>query len=238
MDKKPFYSGQTYSFLALRKAVGWIGIFLPFVLMFGVYLIFNGELTLFTISMYYYSGMRDVFVGALCAIGLFLLYYRGFGKWDDWTGNIAGICAFCIAWFPTSKVGPQDLSGKIHFIAAAVFFTALSFFSLFLFTRKGPSPTSEKLKRNVIYVICGLVMMVCLAGIATYFIIFQNTHPGSRFVFWAETAALVAFGVSWLTKGGTLYPDKYGDQSEITDNKAVTGNLKEHSYPDGSFNGS
>jgi hypothetical protein len=27
-------------------------------------------------------------------------------------------------------------------------------------------------------------------------------------VFWAETVTLVAFGVSWLTKGGTLYPDK------------------------------
>jgi len=30
----------------------------------------------------------------------------------------------------------------------------------------------------------------------------------SYFVFWAETVALIAFGVSWITKGGTLYPDK------------------------------
>jgi hypothetical protein len=27
-------------------------------------------------------------------------------------------------------------------------------------------------------------------------------------VFWAETIALVAFGVSWLTKGEAIYPDK------------------------------
>jgi hypothetical protein len=36
----------------------------------------------------------------------------------------------------------------------------------------------------------------------------HNDNQGSGFVFWAETIALVAFGVSWLTKGGTLYPDK------------------------------
>jgi len=34
------------------------------------------------------------------------------------------------------------------------------------------------------------------------------SHPDSNFVFWAETIALIAFGVSWITKGGTLYPDK------------------------------
>ena len=27
------------------------------------------------------------------------------------------------------------------------------------------------------------------------------------FVFWIETVALIAFGVSWLTKGGTFYQD-------------------------------
>jgi hypothetical protein len=26
-------------------------------------------------------------------------------------------------------------------------------------------------------------------------------------IFWAETIALVAFGVSWLTKGGSIFPD-------------------------------
>lgn len=35
-----------------------------------------------------------------------------------------------------------------------------------------------------------------------------ETYPASPFVFRNETAALVAFGTSWLTKGGALYPDK------------------------------
>jgi len=127
--------------------------------MFGVFLIFNGEITLYTISLYYYTGMRDVLVGALCAIALFMFFYKGHDKWDD-------------------RVG------------------------------KGSDPTQQKLKRNKIYIICGLIMIACLISIMIYFNFFQDTNPKSSFVFWAETIALVAFGVSWLTKGGTLYPDK------------------------------
>lgn len=200
--------GQIHSYLSLRKSVGWIGILLPFVLMFGVFLIFHGKLPLFTISMYYYTGMRDVLVGALCAIGLFMFFYRGYDNWDNITGNIVGFCAICIAWFPATKAGPLDLPGKIHFIAAAIFFLCLAFFSLVLFTRKGSNPTARKLRRNRIYVICGLVMIACLIGMLVFFGFLQDHYPDSSFAFWAETVALLAFGISWLTKGGAFYPDR------------------------------
>jgi len=74
MEKENKYSIHTYSYLSLRKAVGWIGMSLPFVLMLGVILIFNGNLIQESISHYYYTGMRNVFVGALCAVGLFLFF--------------------------------------------------------------------------------------------------------------------------------------------------------------------
>ena len=208
MIRKNYPGGQIYSYLALRKAIGWIAILFPFVMMLGIFLIFGGKMTLYTISMYYYSGMRDVFVGALCAIGLFLLFYQGYDKWDDWLGNIAGVCAICIAWFPTSKIDPLDWHGKIHFIAAIVFFLTLACFSLFLFTRKDTDPTPRKLKRNKIYILCGVVMLVCLLAIMIYFQFFQESLPHTSFVFWAETLALVAFGISWLTKGGVILPDR------------------------------
>lgn len=201
-------SGQTYSYLALRRAIGWIGISLPFLLMLGRSIFFGDEFTPVNISMYYYTGMRDVFVGSLCAIGLFLFFYRGYDKLDNIAANIAGSCAVMIAWFPTTKIGPLDLPGIIHFLAAIVFFLVLAGYSLFLFTRKGPDPTPQKLKRNKIYVLCGLVMVFCLAIMMLYFCFFQVNYPESGIIFWVETVALVAFGVSWLTKGGTLYPDK------------------------------
>lgn len=208
MKRKRNSHGQTYSYIALRKAVGWIGISLPFVLMLGVSLFFKNDTPPYNISMYYYTGMRDVFVGALCAVGLFLLFYRGYEIMDDWMGNIAGICAICIALFPTNKSTPLDLSGKVHFIAAIIFFLVLSGYSLFLFTRKGSEVTPQKIKRNIIYIACGSVMLVCLISMAIYFGFFQMIYPESRLIYWTETIALVAFGISWLTKGGTLYPDK------------------------------
>lgn len=208
MKKEQKYTRHTYSYLALRKAVGWIGILLPFVLMFGVFLIFKGEVIQASISHYYYTGMRDVFVGALCAVALFMFFYTGYNIWDDLAGHAAGFFAVGVAWFPTTEVGPSTLIGKIHFICAAALFIILAIFSLFLFTQKGSKPSPQKLIRNKIYIICGVIMVVCLIAIFIYYNLIHDNNPESCFVFCAETVALMAFGVSWLTKGGTFFPDK------------------------------
>jgi len=208
MDLNENYSRHTYSYLALRKAVGWIAILLPFTLMLGVLLIFKGEIIQESISHYYHTDMRNVFVGAICSIALFLFFYSGYDKWDDWAGNVAGFFAIGVACLPTTETGPSNLIGKIHFACAAIFFLTLAVFSLFLFTKKGSNPTPQKLKRNKIYVICGLIIIACLIAIVVYHNFFFDVNTKSCFVFWAETIALISFGVSWLTKGGTLYSDK------------------------------
>jgi amino acid transporter len=102
------------------------------------------------------------------------------------------------------------LIGKVHLTFAALLFLTLAFFSLFLFTKskKGESPTPEKLIRNKIYIICGITIILCIISIAIYKLFIQTANPISAFVFWAETIALIAFGTSWLTKGETLFPDE------------------------------
>jgi len=205
------YKRHTYSYWALRKAVGWIGVLLPFVLVIGAILVFHENRNIQeSISHYYHTDMRDVFVGALCAVALFMFFYTGYDERDNWAGHAAGLFAIGIAWFPTTEVGSSDFIGKIHFVCAASFFLVLSYFSLFLFTKtkKGRDPTPQKKTRNKIYLTCGLIMIACLIAIALYKIFVKDPHPESFFVFAAETIALVAFGVSWLTKGETLYPDK------------------------------
>ncbi|MBN2632124.1 MAG: hypothetical protein JXR66_01110 [Bacteroidales bacterium] len=191
----------------MRKTVGWIGILLPFVLIAGTLILSGEDPVRKNISLYYHSEMRDVFVGALCAIALFLFFYTGYDKWDDRAGNLAGFFALGVAFFPTVREGPYDISAWIHFFSAACFFLVLSVFSLFLFTRKESSPSKRKIKRNIIYRICGYVMIVCLVSIIIFMIFLEGRDRQSDFVFWAETIALIAFGTSWLTKGGTLYPD-------------------------------
>jgi len=208
MKPDDIYYSQTWSYLALRRAVGWIGILLPLVLFFGDFLLSGKSQPLLNISLYYHTPMRDVFVGSVCAIGLFMFYYRGYDKWDNIAGNLAGLCTLGIAWFPTTRSGHLDFPGKVHFISAAGFFLLLSCFSLLLFTRKRTKPTRRKRIRNRIYIACGIVMLLCLLAIVIFFNFLQEHHPDSSFVFWAETTALCAFGISWLTKGGSLYPDK------------------------------
>jgi hypothetical protein len=198
----------TYSYLSLRNAIGWIGILLPFVLMGGMFLIFNGKVIQKTISQYYHTGMRDVFVGSICAIALFLFFYKGYNKWENRSATLAGFFAIGIAWFPTTQAGPLDMAGIVHLICASAFFIILAGFSIFFFTMGTSHPTRQKLKRNLIYVVCGVVMIACLAAIIIFINFFLDDNPDSNFVFWAETIALIAFGVSWITKGGTLYPDK------------------------------
>lgn len=201
---------HTYSYWTLRKAVGWIGLLLPFVLMFGGVLFFKGKLVAGSISYYYHTGMGDVFVGALCAVALFMFFYCGFDKWDDWAGNLAGLFAIGVAWFPTTKSGPEDWVGIVHLTCAILFFLTLASFSLFLFTKtaKDKEPTKQKKKRNLIYIICGIIMVASLIAIVIYKIFFRDHSSVCSIVFWGETIALVAFGVSWLTKGEAIYPDK------------------------------
>jgi hypothetical protein len=202
------FPDRIYSFRALRKSVGWIGIGLPFVLMFGVFIVFRGPLTLYSISQYYYTGMRDVMVGALSAIALFLFFYKGYNEWDRWSSNLAGLAGLLIGIFPTVQEGKQDLSGNIHFISATIFFVTLACMSLFLFTKKGKDagPNQQKDRRNLVYRICGIVIIACLIALGVFYKFFDKET--SRFVFWIETLALVAFGASWLVKGGAMFADE------------------------------
>lgn len=208
MSTPKIYLDHTYSYLELRKAVGWIGILLPIVLMIGSF-VFEGKLWP-SISHYYYSVMGRVFIGALCAIALFMFYYTGYDRLDNWAGNLAGIFAIGVAWVPTTERLPIDTLGWIHYGFAAALLITFAFFSLFLFTKTkdddDANRTREKKARDSIYRTCGWIILISIASIPVYGAIGNDLIP--NYNFWAETVALVAFGISWLTKGGSIMPDK------------------------------
>jgi len=86
---------RVISYLALRKAVGIIGFSLPFVLAIGR-MLQQGFGIEGSISCYYYTGRRNVFVGSLCAIGVFLLSTRGYDWRDEISGRLA--CVLAMEW--------------------------------------------------------------------------------------------------------------------------------------------
>ncbi|GAA1213409.1 DUF998 domain-containing protein [Pseudonocardia alaniniphila] len=199
------------SYMSLRRSVGAIGVALPPVLAIGAAVLFDVGL-LSSVSAYYYTGMRGVLVGSLCAIGVFLLSYR-FGKADDLLGDIAGIAAIGLALFPTAPegggTGRVQIAGVVHLVFAAVFFIALALFSLFLFTRTDGDMTPRKIVRNVVYRVCGWVIVACLVlAVVTDLFVGDAVKAEYRPLFWLETVAVLAFGVSWLVKGEALLGDR------------------------------
>ena len=203
-----------HSYLTLRKAVGIIGCALPFVLAFGKCLL-QGPGIQSSISCYYYTDMRNVFVGSLCAIGVFLMSCRGYDRRDEIAGYIACIFAIGVALFPTTpSIGATSrdhLIGTVHLSFAALLFLTLAYFSIVLFTETDPhkKPTHQKLQRNAVYRICGYTILACI-----FFVVAVKLPPVRAFVepltpvFWLESVAIVAFGVAWLIKGETILKDQ------------------------------
>jgi cytochrome bd-type quinol oxidase subunit 2 len=221
--KKQSEDPRLISYSYLRKAVGFLGLFLPIVLFLGLRFIADCSDIQPSISDYYHTKMRDVFVGVLCAISLFLYCYKGYAgdNRDNIAGTLASFFALGIAFFPTSFDGDSSCSispatpnpeyiSTLHFIFATAFFLVLAYFSLKLFTL-GDSDTIEKQTRNKIYIICGYIMLGCIGAIALYFFYLKNQYPNLKnydLVFWFETIALWAFATSWLVKGELILKDK------------------------------
>lgn len=208
-------------YLTLRKSVGILGILLPVVLVFGVKLLSHCNVLQDSISDYYYTKLGHYMTGTLCAVSLFMFSYKGYTPKDYWAGKGASLFALGVAFFPCSNYYPlsackvlqlkgDDTINIIHFTSAALLFLTFAFFSLVLFTKGSPHPTKRKLQRNVIYRICGVIIILCILLIFLYSVIpslhdqFKQYKP----IFWLEFLALEAFGLSWLTKGEALLPDK------------------------------
>ncbi len=211
-------SENMISYMAFRKAVGLVAIALPLFIYVGAY-VFEAIPKQDSISAYYYTSMRDVFVGFLCAVGVFLCLYRGVSKLDAVVTNIAGAAVIGIALLPMDPaydpVIQQRFPGsnaevcyvnhgplKFHFLASVFFFLAISFLAIFRFPlTKEPLITPQKPWRNAVYFLCGLTMIfgIVIIGI-------QLMRHGS--IFWPEVFTIAAFGVAWLTKGQCFLKDK------------------------------
>ncbi|MFA6247322.1 MAG: hypothetical protein WC615_10305 [Mucilaginibacter sp.] len=209
------------SYLQIRRAVGVLGIALPIVIYLGAFIFSKCGVLEASISDYYYTIMGSVLVGILCGVALFLFSYKGFNNWDRIASNIACVCALGVAFFPTNITPdvvnckifsrPDDIiRNTIHYTSAALFFITLACMSLFLFVRTANKShmTNQKRKRNIVYKTCGVVMIVAIGIIASLKIKAIHDILGPyKPVFWLESVALWAFGISWLVKGEVLLTD-------------------------------
>ena len=214
LDTTPDPNGSlVLSYLELRKSIGTIGILLPWVVSIGK-IILQSPGILGSISAYYYSVMGNVFVGSLCAIGVFLWSYKGYDRRDAIAGNIAALFSIGVALFPTppesGATTVQIMIGDIHTIAALGFFLTLAFFALALFrkTHSTVPPTRMKIIRNIVYTICGYTILLAVAAIAALQLLPADAPIFALSpVFWLESIAIIAFGFSWFVKGEAILKD-------------------------------
>jgi hypothetical protein len=212
---------ELISYQTTRRAIGWLGILLPVVLLLGSFLFDNCCVLQPSISHYYYTNMREIFVGVLCSVSLFLFTYKGYTPLDSIAANAAGLFCLGIAIFPTGLMTGFECQREVksiiffngqstvHYISAGSFFVTLALTSFFLFTKsKLPvaDRTPEKYKRNVVYRICAIIMVLSLIVILLANWVWK-VPDHSHLTYWMESVALVAFGVSWLTKGEALFGD-------------------------------
>jgi len=210
----------------LKLIVGILGILLPIAVMVWGFFI-NGWSLQNSLSDYYSLRTRDAFVGVLFVIGWIIFTYKGPEKMDQVAGKLVCLFAMGVALFPNSGHGWERI---VHFSCAACLFLLLAFFSLYLFTkthdskpgfkntvktfrfrasRRGEKLSPEKRNRNIIYLVCGIVILACLLLLPLYYQLWQDTVLSNiKPVFWLETLMIWAFGLAWFTKGDTIFRDK------------------------------
>jgi hypothetical protein len=198
---------QIIPYYVLRVLIGAAGICLPFLLVTGK-LIYNGTFELeYSISDYYDNGTAgDILVGILFALAFFLVSYKGYAAIDSIAANFGCAFALGVALFPTTST--NKFVHYSHFVFAVLLFSDFIFFSIYLFRKKNPNPTAQKEKRNAVYLICGVLMTVCIVAIAAAELFLSEEvrnklHP----VFWMESLALFSFGFSWITKAEMVFGD-------------------------------
>lgn len=201
------------SYLLTRAVIGFVGLGLPIALLVGDGLFLDGEVPRRSLSYYYNTGMRDVFVGGLCMIGLFLITYLFFQyTWDNLLSILAGVAAFGVALIPTSADGRRPLTpiqerfgenqlATVHFGCAVVFIGALAVISFLFGIREGRRLSSARVRRHFWRWFHWSCAFAILAAVGYIFLTKGLRTFDAHSTFYGETVAVFAFGASWLTKG-------------------------------------
>lgn len=204
--------------LRQRKFLGIMGMLLPVLVTISRWITTGALYTLESISACHYYPDYLLFEGIMVAVGVFLLYYKGYDIKDYWLSTGAGICALLTAFAPCFfRYQPAEallgrnflnlslfVTGWIHNIAALGFFAFLIIIILWQFTKTKGEMTKEKKKRNLIYKICGISMafVILIGGVIGHLGIWVPA------LFIGEALGLELFGIAWLIKGEVLFKDK------------------------------
>ena len=129
------------TYISLRRAIWVIALCLPIALWLGRYLLVGETGLLGSLSAYYHSETKAVFVGVLMVVGLLLILYHGYTGLEHWVLNGAGVLIVFVAIFPmeppveyllsNAQVESSFFKLTIHGISAILFFICIAYVCAF-----------------------------------------------------------------------------------------------------------
>jgi len=219
----------------LRRLIGGLGMLLPLLLWFCLWIDTGRTCPMESISHYYYTRVSGILIIVVSMLAIFLLVYKGRGRIDLILSMLAGAFALGLLLFPTNNVNPalqdqhctcigkdyivtrlkvSDARMWFHYIASGIFLVSLAGMAFFVFTKSDKanpkSRTKEKRRRNRIFRVCGVLMVLAILVIVGGFtgLIPDHIYNDYRLTFWMEVLAVEAFGFSWLVKGEVILQDR------------------------------
>lgn len=220
---KARYSLYEIGYVKLRTGMGVLAVLFPIIFLISSWVLNRTEMQP-SLSEYYITREleRNLFVGILICIGIFLWLYEGYSYWENRLLDLAGVLVAGVALFPVSatsftigsmtipvrwQIGTVPIS--IHGICAVTFFVCIIVVATFFSrtTLRGRSDAAVWIRR---YKLISTWMFVGI-GVAALSRMLPNSWLGNLFdgkgVFWVETFGVWGFATFWLVKTKEVNPN-------------------------------
>jgi hypothetical protein len=191
--QKVFSAQAVRAYLYLSLGIGVIAVLLPVTL---VLVSAGGFQAHDSISSFYQDKVgptRDIMVGSLCAVGVFLFLFHGLSTLENWLLNGAGVAIIGVALIPMPDATGYG-SVFYHRGFAIVFFVLIGIVAIFLSKGRIKNIKDERKKRwfAAAYTVAGAAM-VAVPGLVALL-------QGSHWVLQAEWAGIWTFAAYWFLK--------------------------------------
>lgn len=201
------------SFIVQRRGMALLAAVFPAAFLASSFLFGRTEFQT-SISAYYWTLdlERNVFVGVLCAVGVFLLLYKGYTLLEDRVLDVAGISAAGVAFFPMDKNSDCASWGiSAHGVFAVTFFACIFFICIFM-SKVSLEDIADLRRRTAFrraYSLCsgimiGSIVLAVLSRLLPKEYIQMLCEYSA--IFWFEAIGVWAFSAFWYIKTRELDP--------------------------------
>jgi hypothetical protein len=197
---------QTIDNRVIPKTIGWVATLLPISLIAGN-AIFETTVLPDSLSGYYYSPLKSVFVASFSVLGVLLIAYKGIDVLDQVVTTIAGAAFMGAGFFPTAPATAQHPSQgslvlhAIHNVCIITAFAAMAWMA-WRFSQRPGSPAQSV----VSYRTCAVAVAVCTIGFPLAPLLPASFRDAVPAVFILETLAIFFSGAAWFVSSGALVP--------------------------------